>query len=148
MKNIYVTRDPGKFHWRDDTPVDLIPVTETVPMQQWSFNYPISAFINGDDAQSASGTFYICEKRFDASKSLIGGRFHCAFSFDLHQGSDRLAENSDIWMGALYRKRSLRIWEIPEAQWLSTNPIPEIKDGESSSDSVLLGIHDHEHDKN
>lgn len=148
MAKIYATRDPGKFHWRDDVPEDLIPVIEVVPLQEWVFKYPIKAFVENEDIQSVSGTFYICEKRYNDSESLIGGRFHCAFSFDLHQSPDGLAKNSDVWMGALYRKRSLRIWEIPEAEWLTTKPIPEIIDGQSSSDPVLLGIHDHENNKN
>ncbi len=148
MKNIYVTHDPGKFHWREDSPRDLIRVVETNPMQEWSFRYPIGAFTNENNPTSTSGTFYICEKRFNDSESLIGGRFHCAFSFELHQQSNHLTEKSDLWMGALYRKRSLRIWEIPESQWLGTIPIPEIEDGKSSTDRTLLGIHDHEHDKN
>ena len=148
MAKIYATRDPGKFHWRDGPPEDQVKIQEVVPMQEWVFNYPISLFSEKQGDRSVSGTLYICEKRYNDSDSIIGGRFHCAFSFDLHQYANRLTEKSDLWMGALYRKRSLRIWEIPESEWLSPYPIPEIPDGKSSGDPVLLGIHDHENKKN
>ncbi|MCH2059180.1 MAG: hypothetical protein MK183_01010 [Verrucomicrobiales bacterium] len=148
MANIYATRDPGKFHWRNTEPAEVVPMTESVPMQEWTFHYPLASFTKDNEPNSVSGTFYICEKRFNDSDELIGGRFHCAFSFDLHRKSSFLEPDSDIWMGALYRKRSLRIWEIPESEWLSTKPIPEITDGHSSKDPVLLGIKDHEQNRN
>ena len=121
---------------------------ETVAMQEWEFLYPSSVFTKNENPRSVSGTFYICEKRFDDTNEILGGRFHCAFSFDLRMESSLLAPNSDIWMGALYRKRSLRIWEIPESEWLSPNLIPEITGNESSKDPVLLGIKDHEENQN
>ena len=126
----------------------MVAIEETAPMQEWTFMYPISSFTDNQDDHSVAGTFYICERRFDDSGKLLGGRFHCAFSFELYQDSGCLSENSDIWMGALYRKRSLRIWEIPESEWLSPLPIPEIPDGKSSNNRVLLGIHDHENNTN
>ncbi len=148
MANIYASRDPGKFHWRSNEPDQIVPMKETVAMQEWEFLYPISVFTQNENPRSVSGTFYICEKRFDDSNEILGGRFHCAFSFDLRMESSLLAPNSDIWMGALYRKRSLRIWEIPESEWLSPNLIPEITGNESSKDPVLLGIKDHEENQN
>jgi YHS domain-containing protein len=148
MSLIYATRDPGKFHWRQG-PVDgLVEIKEAIPMQEWMFRYPIAAFTKGQDDNSVAGTFYLCEKRFNDSESIIGGRFHCAFSFRLQKHDNQLAQSSDLWMGALYRKRSLRIWEIPESEWLSHEPIPEILKGESSSDPVLLGIRDYQENTN
>jgi len=148
MANIYASRDPGKFHWRSKEPEELVPMTETVAMQEWEFLYPISIFTQKENPGSVAGTFYICEKRFDDSHEILGGRFHCAFSFDLRMESSLLAPQSDIWMGALYRKRSLRIWEIPESEWLSPSMIPEIAGKQSSKDPVLLGIQDHEENQN
>ena len=148
MANIYASRDPGKFHWRSNEPEELVPMIETVAMQEWEFLYPISVFTQKENPRSVAGTFYICEKRFSDSNQILGGRFHCAFSFDLRMDSSVLAPHSDIWMGALYRKRSLRIWEIPESEWLSPNMIPEITGKQSSKDPVLLGIKDHEKNQN
>ena len=148
MENIYASRDPGKFHWRTNEPDNLVPMKETVAMQEWEFLYPISVFTQKENPRSVAGTFYICEKRFSDNNKILGGRFHCAFSFDLRMDSSVLAPHSDIWMGALYRKRSLRIWEIPESEWLSPNMIPEITGKQSSKDPVLLGIKDHEKNQN
>ncbi|MFP6873616.1 MAG: hypothetical protein VCA55_08900, partial [Verrucomicrobiales bacterium] len=148
MSRIYATRDPGKFHWRHGPVEDLVQITEMIPMQEWMFRYPVAAFIKDQGDNPVTGTFYLCEKRFNDSESLIGGRFHCAFSFRLQKHGKQLTQSSDLWMGALYRKRSLRIWEIPETEWLSHEPIPEITEGKSSSDPVLLGIRDYEENKN
>ncbi len=148
MSLIYATRNPGKFHWRHGPVADLVKITEITPMQEWMFRYPVAAFIKDQGDSPVTGTFYLCEKRFNDSESLIGGRFHCAFSFRLQKHDNQLAQSSDLWMGALYRKRSLRIWEIPESEWLSHEPIPEILEGKSSSDPVLLGIRDYEENKN
>jgi hypothetical protein len=43
-------------------------------------------------------------------------------------------------MGPLYRKRSLRIWEIPESEWLSTDPIPINQMNDRNKDPILIGI--------
>jgi hypothetical protein len=43
-------------------------------------------------------------------------------------------------MGPLYRKRSLRIWEIPEKEWLSSDPIPINEKKNEIKNPTLLGI--------
>ena len=59
-----------------------------------------------------------------------------------------LTPKSDLWMGPLYRKRSLRIWEIPEEEWLSHKPIPENQSKKIIKDTALLGIKDYEENRN
>ena len=78
----------------------------------------------------------------------IGSRFHYAFQFELIIEDDKIAAGSDLWMGATYRNRALRIWEIPQHEWLGTEPIPVIEGENLTKDPKLLGIEGHLLDKN
>ena len=42
--------------------------------------------------------------------------------------------------GAALQERSLRIWEIPESEWLSTDPMPINQMNDRNKDPILIGI--------
>lgn len=148
MASIYATRDPGKFHGRFAPVGDATPMVETEPMQRWEFRYPLAPFARGQGGSAYRGIVYLCEARTDKRGRTIGGRFHYAFQFEIRLQDGRISPVSDLWMGALYRKRSLRIWEIPEREWLSTEPIPVVEGGQATDDPKLLGIEAYEKDLN
>jgi hypothetical protein len=145
MAAIYATRDAGKFQGRFDAVDDAVAMSEIESLQRWEFRYPLSGFARGQSGSTIRGIVYLCEQRTDDDGQTVGGRFHYAFQFDLSfRSSGRLTTESDLWMGALYRKRSLRIWEIPGREWLSTEPIPVVEGAQSTTDPKLLGIEAYE----
>ncbi len=145
MNRIYVTKNSGKFHWTKDKITDSVKLIETEHEKSWEFRYPLIDFHIDNHIK---GIIYLCEKRKSDNGNLIGGRFHYAFQFNLEINEDRLDPMSDVWMGPLYRKRSLRIWEIPETEWLSSMPIPENQSKIPIKNSTLLGIKDYEENTN
>ena len=145
MNGIYVTKNSGKFHWTRDKVTDSIQLIETDKEKSWEFRYPLEKFHTGNRIK---GILYLCEKRKSNNGSLLGGRFHYAFQFNLKINDNILDPESDVWMGPLYRKRSLRIWEIPEHEWLSHRPIPENQSKNEIKDTTLLGIKDYEENTN
>ena len=52
--------------------------------------------------------------------------------------------DSNLWMGATYRTRRLRNWEISPEEWLSPKPIPEIPAPQEGLDDDTLGITEQE----
>lgn len=145
MDGIYVTKNSGKFHWTKDKITDSVKLIETEHEKSWEFRYPLFDFHTENEIK---GIIYLCEKRKSDAGNLIGGRFHYAFQFNLEINEDRLDPMSTIWMGPLYRKRSLRIWEIPENEWLSSIPIPENQSKIPIKNPTLLGIKDYEENTN
>lgn len=148
MKNIFASRSADKFLGRNGEPVaDAVPMNAVRPMWEWEMRYPLAPFKKSSDSQ-LKGIVYHCEKRFDDDDVQIGSRFHYAFQFDLKFDGGKLDEASDLWMGATYRNRALRIWEIPQREWLSTEPIPVVEGENLTTDPKLLGIEGHLLDKN
>ena len=139
MGNIYATSNSEKFHWYKDQITDAVNL-KNIDDNQWEFKYPLEEFILGEDDQIIRGIVYLCEKRKSSNNMVIGGRFHYAFQFDLKLFSKKFDSTSDLWMGPLYRKRSLRIWEIPEKEWLSSDPIPINEKKNEINNPTLLGI--------
>ena len=139
MGNIYATSNSKKFHWYKDQITDAVYLNN-IGDNQWEFKYPLEEFILGEDDQIIRGIVYLCEKRKSSNNMVIGGRFHYAFQFDLKLFSKKFDNTSDLWMGPLYRKRSLRIWEIPEKEWLSSDPIPINEKKNEIKNPTLLGI--------
>ena len=139
MENIYATSNSEKFHWNKDQITDAVHLNK-IDENQWEFKYPLEKFALGEEPQIIRGIVYLCEKRKSSKGMVIGGRFHYAFQFDLKLFSKKFDATSDLWMGPLYRKRSLRIWEIPENEWLSPDPIPINENNKKIKSPTLLGI--------
>ena len=140
MDTIYVTANSEKFHWSKNRLSDATNLYKIDSKNEWQFKYPLQSFSIGNQNKLIKGIIYLCEKRYNQNNSLIGGRFHYAFQFDLKIISNEISNTSDLWMGPLYRKRSLRIWEIPESEWLSTDPIPINQMNDINKDPILIGI--------
>jgi len=151
MANIFASRSSDKLLGRNGVPVpDAVPMKVVRPMWEWEFLYPLAPFVDAENPGTLEGIFYQCEKRYQGSndEELIGARFHYAFQFSLTLAENKIQPGSGIWMGAIYRNRKLRIWEIPGNQWLSTEPIPVIEGENTTTDPKLLGIEGHLLDKN
>jgi len=149
MANIFASRSAAKLLGRDGATVpDAVPMAVLRPMWEWEMRYPLAPFAGAAAPGRLAGIVYHCEKRFGADDQQIGSRFHYAFQFDLAFAETVILPGSDLWMGSTYRNRVLRIWEIPQREWLSSEPIPLI-DGENlTTDPKLLGIEGHVLDQN
>ena len=99
----------------------------------------ISASLN---QASHDGLVYVCEA-FHYKERQLGARFHYGIQYDLKIHDGRIAEGSEIWMGALSRSLKAKKGAIPDDQWLSTKPLPQLPTAQEISDE-LLGIDDYE----
>ncbi len=150
MADIFISRSANKLLGRHGRPVkDAVPMTAIRPMWEWEALYPLASFVKSSDPNKVGGIVYHFEKRYKRGKQ-IGSRFHYAYQFDLELSPENssILPSSDLWMGALYRNRALRIWEIPADEWLSIKPIPVIQGENTTKDPKLLGIEGHLLDKN
>ncbi|MBM4361275.1 MAG: helix-hairpin-helix domain-containing protein [Deltaproteobacteria bacterium] len=69
----------------------------------------------------------------------LGARFHYGIRFELHARGDVLTDDSDLWMNFLYRSRKVARSLIPDDQWFSIQPIPELP-AKGTDDPLLLGV--------
>ena len=149
MANIFGSRLAEKLLGRNGEPVpDAVPMKVVRPMLEWEMRYPLGPFAEDSRDGYLEGIVYHCEKRFGDDDVQIGSRFHYAFQFELQIADGKIGDQSDLWMGSTYRNRSLRIWEIPQHEWLSTEPIPVIDGANTTTDPKLLGIEGHQLDQN
>lgn len=154
METMFLTAECDYFLGQKTPVADEVGLTETEPMQQWEALFPIRSCSLSDGKtcgcclNECRGTVYVCEKYLKESplpfvgKKQMGSRFHYAVQYDLNIKDGRLVEDSDMYMGALYRTRKLPTWRVPMSQWFSHEPIPELP-SENVEDLELLGITDH-----
>jgi len=135
MSKMFVTTNCEPFAGVNSPIDDEVKITIIEPNQKFRFKIPLNLSKNKGEF-----IFYLREKRYTNDK-LIGSRIHYAI-----QGKVIVSENnlilpeSDIWIGATYRTRRLRNWEIPSQEWFSLKPIPEKPEGDTVMDDELSGI--------
>lgn len=88
------------------------------------------------------GIVYVCEAFFH-DKRQLGARFHYGINYNVKIRNGRVAEGSEIWMGALSRSLKAKKGAIPDNQWLSCKPLPQIPAPQDINDK-LLGIDDYD----
>jgi YHS domain-containing protein len=148
MDTMFLTAECDYFLGRNAPVADEVGLTEIEPMQKWEAMFPITAKKSCCQPATFGDTVYVCEKYLKESnlpfvgKRQIGSRFHYAVRVDLNVKNDVVVDNSDMYMGALYRTRKLPTWRVPMTEWFSHEPIPELP-GENVEDPELLGITDH-----
>lgn len=148
MDTMFLTEEASPFLGRDEPVADLVPLTETDPMQRWEALFPIESCGTCACSKDRSGTVYVCEKYYKTSriplvgKQQVGARYHYGVRYELKTDEGVLLEDSNLYMGALYRTRKLPTWRVPMTEWFSCEPIPVLPD-ENIEDFELLGIKDH-----
>ena len=148
MGLMFLTTQCEPFLGRDEPVSDAVALTEVEPMQKWEALFPVNASTCCDES-SAEGTIYICEKHFyDAALSFLGrqrggSRFHYGIRYRLDVQDGELGQESDVYMGALYRTRKFPAWRVPMSEWFSHEPIPVLP-GENTTDPELLGLPEHQ----
>lgn len=148
MDTMFLTQEANPFLGRSKPVKDLIALTETDPMQAWEALFPIESCGTCACSKDRSGTVYVCEKYFKMSriptfgKQQVGGRYHYGIRYELKTEAGVLLEDSNLFMGALYRTRKLPTWRVPMSEWFSYEPIPVLP-SKNVEDIELLGIKDH-----
>lgn len=148
MDTMFLTEEVNPFLGRSERVADLVSLTETDPMQAWEARFPIESCGTCECSKDRTGTVYVCEKYFKMSriptfgKQQVGGRYHYGIRYELKTEDGVLLEDSNLYMGALYRTRKLPTWRVPMTEWFSYEPIPVLP-GENVEDAELLGIKDH-----
>ncbi len=120
--------------------------------------YPIAsaddlrqAGITGDPAQilaaslhqsNHDGVVYVCEAFFYQGRQM-GARMHYGIKYNIRVENGIIQDDSEIWMGALSRSQKAAKGAIPDWQWLSSEPLPELPAPQNISDE-LLGIDDYD----
>jgi hypothetical protein len=131
MAPFFLTRENTPFIGRDRPPADRVSLTTLAPMQRWEGVYALGTIATGD--ARLNGLIYLCQQY------PKGARFHYGIAYDLHVVGGRIAADSDVWMGALYRTRKVLPHKLPLSEWFSARPIPT-KPGPGPDDERLLGI--------
>ncbi|HIF00257.1 MAG: hypothetical protein ABGZ23_24270 [Fuerstiella sp.] len=148
MNTMFLTAQCDRFLGADAPISDAISLTETETMQHWEALFKIRNADACSHCEDCRGTVYLCEKYFYDSKLKFlgkrrgGSRFHYGIRYDLKTSEGILVDDSDVYMGALYRTRKLPTWRVPMTQWFSHEPIPVLP-SENVHDPELLGIPEH-----
>jgi YHS domain-containing protein len=148
MNTMFLTAQCDRFLGASGPISDAVSLTETETMQHWEALFPIRGADACSECKDCRGTVYVCEKYFYDSqlkflgKRRGGSRFHYGIRYDLKTRGGFLVDESDMYMGALYRTRKLPTWRVPMTQWFSHEPIPVLP-SENVQDPELLGIPEH-----
>ncbi len=97
----------------------------------------LSALLNDDIVE---GIVYVGEVILRKNGDGVAGvRFHYGIKYELHVRDGKLGDGSDLWMNYLYRTRKVARSAIPDEQWFSSEPIPELP-AKGTDDEMLLGL--------
>lgn len=146
MAKMFLTRECDRFLGATSNIPDRVGLTATEPMQRWEARFPIG---KTTCCGKKRGIIYVCEeyhnksRPWSLSETWIASRFHYGLVYEIQMQDGKLAGESDLYMGALYRTRKFPAWKVPITEWFSHQPIPELP-SENIDDPELLGTSDHE----
>lgn len=147
MNQMFLSQRCDAFLGRDGRVADRVDLTTTEPMQRWTARVAVTP--QGGTTTDAVGVVYVCQE-IDLPvwwvpweyKARAGSRYHYGIQYQISVDNGVLTDESDIWMGALYRTRKFSSAALPLSEWFSHEPIPELP-GSNVTDPELLGISDH-----
>jgi hypothetical protein len=145
MQRYFLTKRCDPFMGSEEPIADRVDLRTQQEMHRWSAWFPIGEAAgqpaDDDGQQHLAGIIYVCEE-FSTPQRMYGARMHYAIQYDILVRDGRIEEQSDLWMGALYRTRKVLQWRLPLEQWFSHEPIPELPKP-SVNDPKLQGISDY-----
>jgi hypothetical protein len=147
ISRYFLTQRCDPFMGSEGPITDRVNLSTEQKMERWSAWFPIgdlpleSASNELGADHKLAGIIYVCEE-FSTPERMYGARMHYAIQYDIHVQDGRIDEQSDLWMGALYRTRKVLQWRLPLNEWFSHEPIPELPKP-SVNDPKLQGISDY-----
>lgn len=140
-RNTFVSAlPPGRLI--TDREEQLIPL-EQQDEDRWAAFYPLKA--PADGAEPATGVVYLYYG--DRSAARITAAPHYAAEYSLRITGGRIDPRSELWMGYLLKTGNVARTppgRIPEDEWFSFRPIPEIPADQGVDDPDLLGVTEHQ----
>ena len=142
MRDVLVTRRAGnlKEPLATDEPVTL-EVLESG--ERWGAKYRLGDFTGQADI-ALNGTVYVYTGA-TRSAEMVQGTLQYGIVYGLRIRDRILQENSELWLGPILVPSNFQYpaeGRITLAEWLDTNPIPEIT-SDNTTDPKLLGIPEH-----
>ena len=111
--------------------------------ERWMAKYHLGDF-TGQSEVALNGTVYVNTGAMQSGAS-VQGQLQYGIVYALRIRERTLQENSELWLGPILVPGNFQYpaeGKITLAEWLDTNPIPEIT-GENTTDPKLLGIPEH-----
>jgi hypothetical protein len=108
----------------------------------WEAFYPIDVPLDGTAPVIGTLSIY----RGDPKSASVSGQAHYAARYSISIADGKIAPDSELWMGYVLRTGNVHVTppgKIPEDEWFSFRPIPEIIGGQTTQDEKLLGIDDY-----
>lgn len=142
MQSVLLTRRTSdrKTPFPTDIPVPL-DVLQTG--DRWSAKYRLADF-TGQPEIALNDLIYVVTGA-TRSAEAVQGQVQYGIVFALRIRERTLQENSELWLGPILVPGNFQYpsdGKITLAEWLDTNPIPEIT-SDNTSDPKLLGIPEH-----
>lgn len=136
----YFLTSQGEVFRDEKSPLtDRVGLEVEESMQRWRGKYPlVKLFAN--QSTDVEELVYLCQETGIRGPNRTGARFHFGIHCELHLKEGRLDSQSDLWMGSLFINRQMREFNLPNAEWLSTEPIPTIPENKAVEDPTLLGL--------
>lgn len=128
--------------YRVETPEREVIRFAPVGRRQWAAYYPIDLPASGTGQVKNTISIY----RGSLSDGKIAGQAHYAAEYSLQLTDGRIEQDSELWMGYVFRTGNVATvppGKIPEDEWFSFRPIPEIEGDQTTTDTRLLGIDDY-----
>ena len=111
--------------------------------ERWAAKYQLGDF-TGQTEVALNGTIYVYTGAM-ISEASVQGQLQYGIVHALRIRDRTLQENSELWLGPILVPSNFQYpaeGKITLAEWLDTNPIPEITT-ENTTDPKLLGIPEH-----
>src|SRR5690606_6981376 len=103
--------------------------------RHWRAEFPIE--IDPQNSEKLTGIVYLFKGAVQSS--MMTASAHYAAEYDLRIVDGHIAPDSELWMGYVLATGNIFVvpeGKIPEDEWFSFRPIPEIE-GENSQDKDL-----------
>ncbi len=140
MNAIFLTRQTDRFLGFERPVLDRVGLTTVEPMQRWQARFPLGRF-ETEGEQRLDGVIYVADEWREGDR-MIGASLHYGIEYDLSAHDGVVQDTSDLWMGALFRPRKTPLSKIPQDEWFSHEPIPELP-APNPDDPELLGTTDY-----
>ncbi|MDA8018357.1 MAG: hypothetical protein MPN21_13005 [Thermoanaerobaculia bacterium] len=140
MGHIFLTGDSDPFLGYESPVADRRDLTTVEPMSRWHALYPLGA-VQGGGEERLDEVVYVAEAWFEKDR-MIGATFHYGIEVVLRLLDGTVAEDSEVYMGALFRPRKSPFSRVPPEEWLSHEPLPELPEPQGD-DPETLGIVDY-----
>lgn len=140
MGEIFLTANGDPFLGSDVPLTDRNDLVTLEPMARWEALYPLGR-VSGQGEERLEEVVYVADA-WEEKGQMIGATFHYGIEVALDLTDGVVSEESEVYLGALFRPRKSPYSRVPPEEWLSHEPIPELP-APQGDDPETLGIVDY-----